>query len=191
MNILIISGHPDKESYNNALAKSYYKGAKESIKEVELIHVRELTFNPSLENGYRKRTSLEPDLELSIKKIKKADHIVWVLPLWWGGMPAILKGFIDRILLPGIAFEIEEGKVFQKKLLKNKTGRIIITGDTPKWYLKLYLKNPLINQLKKGVLEFCGIKPVKTTYIAPIRNSTEEFRKKWLSKIYLLGKQLE
>lgn len=191
MNILIISGHPDKESYNNALAKAYYEGAKESIKKVDLIHVRELNFDPNLEYGYRKRTDLEPDLELSIEKIKKADHIVWVLPLWWGGMPAILKGFIDRTLLPGVAFEIEEGKVFQKKLLKNKSGRIIITGDTPKWYLKLHLKNPLINQLKKGVLEFCGIKPVKTTYIAPIRNSTEEFRKKWLSKIYLLGKQLK
>ncbi|WP_075341605.1 NAD(P)H-dependent oxidoreductase [Tenacibaculum agarivorans] len=190
MNVLIINGHPDKESFNNALANSYYEGAKLSTNFVEIINIRELNFNPNLQFGYRKRTVLEPDLEFAIKKIKEADHLVWVLPVWWSGMPAILKGFIDRVFLPGIMFEIAEGKLLPKKLLKNKTARLIITSDSPRWYYYVYLKSPVINELKKGVLAFCGVKPTKLTYIAPIKNSTQNFREKWLKKVFSLGKKM-
>ncbi|WP_299617383.1 NAD(P)H-dependent oxidoreductase [uncultured Tenacibaculum sp.] len=191
MNILIINGHPDKESFNNALADAYYQGAKCIQDSVEIINVRELDFNPNLQFGYRKRTELEPDLQFAIEKIKAADHLVWIFPIWWAGMPAILKGFIDRIFLPGIMFDIEEGKLLPKKLLKGKTARLIITSDSPKWYYSLYLKNSVINQLKKGILAFCGVKPTKLTYIAPIKNSTQNFRKKWLEKVFNLGKSLK
>jgi len=190
MNILIINGHPDKESFNNALANSYYEGAKLSTNFVEIINVRELDFNPNLQFGYRKRTVLEPDLEVAIKKIKEADHLVWVLPVWWSGMPAILKGFIDRVFLPGIMFEIEEGSLLPKKLLKNKTARLIITSDSPRWYYYVYFKSPVINELKKGVLAFCGVKPTKLTYIGPIKTITQNFRKKWLKKVFSLGERL-
>jgi putative NADPH-quinone reductase len=60
------------------------------------INIADLDFNPNLEFGYRKRTELEPDLLEAIEKIKKADHIVWVFPMWWYGYPALMKGFIDR-----------------------------------------------------------------------------------------------
>ncbi len=192
MNVLIINGHPDTESYNKALANAYYEGVLTNVDvNATLIEVGTLEFNPNLKYGYRKRMELEPDLEFAIEEIKKANHIVWVLPLWWGGMPAILKGFLDRILLPGIAFELEEGKTFQKKLFKNKTSSIILTADTPKWYYRLFLKSALLYQFKKGILEFCGIKLKKTTYIAPIRNSALTFRENWLKKIKMLGKQLK
>ncbi len=69
----------------------------------------DLNFNPNLEFGYRQRTKLEPDLIDAIEKIKKADHIVWVFPMWWYGYPALLKGFIDRTFLPGITFDPIEG----------------------------------------------------------------------------------
>ncbi|TCI91374.1 NAD(P)H-dependent oxidoreductase [Tenacibaculum sp. M341] len=191
MNVLIINGHPDTESYNKALADAYYEGVLTNVDvNTTLIEVGALEFNLNLKYGYRRRMELEPDLEFAIKEIKKANHIVWVLPLWWGGMPAVLKGFLDRILLPGIAFELEEGKTFQKKLFKNKTSSIILTADTPKWYYRLFLKSALLYQFKKGILEFCGIKLKKTTYIAPIRNSTLTFRENWLKKIKMLGKQL-
>lgn len=134
MNVLIINGHPDKESFNNALSESYYNGAKLSTTQVEVINLRDLEFNPNLQYGYRYRTELEPDLEVAIEKIKNANHLVWVFPIWWGGMPAILKGFIDRTFLPGITFEIEEGKLRPNKLLKGKTLRLIITSDSPRWY---------------------------------------------------------
>ncbi|MCP4520342.1 MAG: NAD(P)H-dependent oxidoreductase [Cytophagales bacterium] len=187
--ILIINGHPDQESFNVGLAEAYQQGATTSNAEVSIINIRELDFNPNLEFGYRKRTELEPDLLAAIEKIKQTNHIVWVFPMWWYGYPAIMKGFIDRTFLPGITFDYEPNKAFQKKLLKGKSARIIVTADTPKWYNNLFMRNPAINQLKRGTLQFCGINPVKVTYITPIKDSTEEFRNKWLMKIKKLGEQ--
>lgn len=64
-----------------------------------------MDFNPNLEFGYRKKSELEPDLLDAQAKLKWADHVVWIYPVWWSSVPAIMKGFIDRILLPGFAFK--------------------------------------------------------------------------------------
>ncbi|WP_200977954.1 NAD(P)H-dependent oxidoreductase [Echinicola sp. 20G] len=187
--ILIINGHPDSESFNVGLAEAYLKGAEESNAEVTLLNIRDLEFDPNLKFGYRKRAELEPDLISSIEKIKEAGHIVWVFPMWWYGYPALMKGFIDRTFLPGITFEYVPGKSMPKKLLKGKTGRIIITADTPKWYNSLFMKNPAVNQFKKGTLQFCGINPIKVSYISPLKDSSEEFRNRRLAEIKKLGKE--
>jgi len=185
--VLIINGHPDKESFNYALSEAYIKGANETNSTLTQINISDLDFNPNLKFGYRKRIELEPDLVDAIDKIKKADHIVWIFPIWWYGYPALMKGFIDRTFLPGITYEPIKGKPLPKKLLKGKSARLIITADAPKWYDFLIMKRPAINQLKKGTLQFCGINPVKVTYIAPIKNSNSSFREKWLKKISILG----
>lgn len=134
---------------------------------------------------------LEPDLVSSIEKIKSADHIVWVFPMWWYGYPALMKGFIERTFLPSITYQPIEGQALPKKLLKGKSARLIITADTPKWYDFLIMKSPAINQFKNGTLKFCGISPIKTTYIASIKNSTSDFREKWLEKITFLGESVK
>lgn len=188
--ILIINGHPNKESFNYALADSYERGALQSNAKISKIEIGKLSFNPNLEFGYQKRIPLEPDLLKALEKIKSAEHIVWFFPMWWYGYPAIMKGFIDRVFLPNIAFRYTE-KPFPEKLFKGKTGRIIVTADTPKWYNKWVMKNPSINQLKKGTLEFCGIKPVKVSYIGPIKDSTDKFKQKWMTKINDLGKKMK
>lgn len=189
--VLIINGHPDKESFNYALSDAYKKGANKTNSVISQINIAELEFNPNLKFGYRKRMELEPDLIKAIDKIKKANHIVWVFPMWWFGYPALMKGFIDRIFLPSITYQPIEGKALPEKLLKGKSARLIITADTPKWYDFLIMKSPTINQFKNGTLKFCGISPVKTTYIASIKNSTSTFRENWLNKIILLGENLK
>lgn len=190
-NILIINGHPNPSSFNFAIAESYEKGALESNAIVEVITVANLKFNPNLAYGYQKRIDLEPDLLLAWEKIKKADHLVWIHPVWWGGLPAITKGFIDRLFLPGMAFQYRENSVWWDKLLKGKTARIITTLDQPSWYYRLIYSRPSVNQLKKTTLEFCGVKPVKVTYVGIIKTSDDIQRKKWLQKIFQLGKQLK
>lgn len=132
--ILLIDGHPDSTSYCSALAKAYIDGAILGGHEVETIIIRDLNFNLNLKYGYRKRTELEEDLIISQKKLKNADHIVWVYPVWWGSVPAILKGFLDRVLLPGFAFQKKEGSLLWDKYLTKKSGRIICTMDQPSWY---------------------------------------------------------
>lgn len=185
--ILIINGHPNSASFNFAIADSYQKGAITSDAQVETITIAELQFNPNLEFGYQKRTELEPDLLEAWQKIQNADHLVWIHPVWWGGLPAITKGFIDRLFLPGMAFQYRENSVWWDKLLKGKTAHIITTLDQPGWYYRLFFGRPSVNQLKKSTLEFCGVKPVKVTYIGIIKTSNNSQRDKWLQKVYDLG----
>jgi NAD(P)H dehydrogenase (quinone) len=185
--ILIINGHPNPESFNFAIADSYQKGAIASGAQIETITITDLNFNPNLKFGYQKRTELEPDLLESWEKIQKADHLVWIHPVWWGGLPAITKGFIDRLFLPGMAFQYRENSVWWDKFLKGKTAHIITTLDQPGWYYRLFFGRPSVNQLKKSTLEFCGVKPVKVSYIGIIKGSDDSQRKKWLDKVYDFG----
>jgi len=186
-NVLIINGHPDKESFCYAIHKAYKKGVIQTSTEVQEIKIRELKFNPNLEFGYRERTPLESDLLNAQEKIKWADHIVWIYPVWWGSYPAIMKGFIDRVFLPGFAFQKRENSVWWDKLLIGKSARIISTLDQPSWYYKWINNHPSHTSIKKLTCDFVGIKPVKFTTIGSLRLSKETYRKAWLQKIELLG----
>ena len=189
--ILIIKGHPNKVSFNFALAEAYKKGALESGADIQEIIISELDFNPNLEFGYQKIQALEPDLLVALEKIRWAEHIVWVHPVWWGGFPAIMKGFIDRLFVPTIAFKYRPNSIFWDKLFKGRTAHIITTLDQPSWYYRFVYGRPSVNQLRKSILEFCGISPVKVTYVGVIRNSTELQRDKWVQQIFDLGRRLK
>lgn len=185
--IAIIIGHPDKVSYNYALAEAYKKGALMSGYEIQEINIGELEFNPNLQYGYRKKTKLEPDLLKSQKILKWANHLVWIYPVWWGSVPAIMKGFLDRVLLPGFAFTKRKNSLWWDKNLTGKTARIICTLDQPSWFYRWFYGNPSHNAMKKLTMNFVGVKRVRITTIGPIRLSKLEFRVKWLKKIEKLG----
>jgi len=189
--VLIINGHPDPLSYNQALFNAYKEGAATTDAIISEINIGSLQFDPNLRYGYRQRMELEPDLLDALEKIKAADHMVWVFPMWWFGYPAVMKGFIDRAFLPGITLKMIPGKVMPQQLLKGKTGRIIITADTPRWYDRFFMHSPVINQFKKGTLALCGISPVKVHYIAPVREATPAFLQQHLDKVYKLGVLLQ
>lgn len=188
-NILIINGHPDKEGFCSALSESYKKGATAAGATCKLIHLIDLDFNPILTYGYRKISVLEPDLINAQQDILDADHLVFVYPTWWGTYPALLKGFFDRVFLPGFAFKYHKNDPFWDKLLKGKTARVIVTMDSPKWYNFFVYRSPGHNSMKRAILEFCGIKPVKITSFAPIKSSNDKKRKQWIAEIEKLGQR--
>ena len=109
--ILLIDGHPDETRLTSALMSAYKSGAEEAGYQVSQIVIRELAFEPNLQFGYKQRLELEPDLLAAIDAIKTCDHMVWIHPVWWGGLPALLKGFIDRTFLPSIMFDYNEAKL--------------------------------------------------------------------------------
>ena len=187
--ILIINGHPDKESYNFALAQAYQKGVEKSGAEHKTINISELRFNPNLQFGYRKRTELEPDLLKAQEDLSWADHIVWIYPVWWGSVPAIMKGFLDRVLLPGFAFKKREGSVWWDKYFTGKSSRIICTLDQPTWFYRLINRAPSHSAMKRLTMNFIGVKSVKITSIGPLRLSKDSFRIKWLKKVEKLGER--
>lgn len=185
--IAIIIGHPDKESYNYSLAQAYRKGAETSGFEIKDIVIQDLDFNPNLQYGYRKRTKLEPDLLKSQDILKWAEHLVWIYPVWWGSVPAIMKGFLDRVLLPGFAFSKRKNSLWWDKHFKGKTARVICTLDQPSWYYKWFNAGPSHKAMKKLTMNFIGVQKVRITAIGPIRLSKEGFRTKWLKKVEKLG----
>lgn len=188
-NILIINGHPDAESYSFALSRAYQNGVAHTTSKLEVLNVRELDFNPNLQFGYRKRTELEPDLLKAQELITWADHLVWIYPVWWGSMPAIMKGFIDRVFLPGFAFKKREGSVWWDKYLEGKSARVISTLDQPAWYYRWINGSPSNKAMKNLTMNFVGVKKVKFTTIGPLRLSKDAYRKKWLQKVERLGAQ--
>lgn len=156
-------------------------------KEVKEIILADMTFSLNLAFGYRKRTELEPDLIDAWEKLKWADHIVWIYPTWWASFPAILKGFIDRVFLPGFAFEYQEKSPFPKKLLAGKTSEVISTMDSPVWYYKWIVGDVGGKLIRKNIGAFCGIKNIRTTYLAVIKTSTAKQREQWLKKVEQIG----
>ncbi|SDS88615.1 Putative NADPH-quinone reductase (modulator of drug activity B) [Paenibacillaceae bacterium GAS479] len=187
--IAIIIGHPNAESFCHSLAANYAKGAERSGAQVTILDLAEMHFDPILHNGYNKRTELEEDLLHAQRVLLEADHTVWIYPIWWATMPAVLKGFLDRVLLPGFAFKYTKGKAVPEKLLLGRSARIIATMDSPVWYYRAVLRNSGIYAMKKGVLEFSGIRPVATTRLGSIGSSTPDKLQRMLELAEHLGQQ--
>lgn len=187
MRTLIIMGHPDKNSFSKKIADEYERGALEKGSEVRRINLIDLRFDPILRNGYRVIQPLEPDLLEMQNLIKWCNQIVFIFPIWWSAPPALLKGFLDRVLLPSFAFKYREDSDLWDKLLVGRRARLIVTSDAPVWFLYLNYFHPAINMMKKAVLEFCGISPVSVTSFGGIKNTDPKKREEILYKVYRIG----
>lgn len=124
--------------------------------EVRTISLAEISFDPILHKGYKEIQKLEPDLKKTQVDILWADHLIFIYPIWWMNMPAILKGFCDRVFLPGFAFKYEFG--IPRGLLKGKTAEIIVSSGGPKIFYQFLAGKIAIKVLKNNILKFCGIK---------------------------------
>ncbi len=181
--ILLIDAHPKHTSLCAALAAAYAKGASEQGGvAVRTLALRDMQFDPILRVGYDERQALEPDLKAAQAAIEEASHLVIVTPLWWGSVPALLKGFFDRTLEKHWAYRYTE-KGLPEGLLAGRSARVIMTTDSPGWYLRWLQGNPTQNQLVRSTLKFCGFKPVGFTRIGPVHNSTPEMRARWLTDV--------
>ncbi|PID96088.1 MAG: NADPH:quinone reductase [Actinomycetales bacterium] len=188
--VLVINGHPDRESFCHSLAEKYKAGADQSGPDCTIVNLADLEFSPILQHGYRKRTELEPDLKKVWELIKEANHLVFVYPNWWGTYPALLKGFIDRLFLPGLAFEFQANRPLPRRLLRGRSARLIVTSDNPNWYYALRHRRPGHNSMKRSILGICGVKPVRITTLVGVTKSTDAQRKAWHEQVEELGKRL-
>ena len=186
--VLLILGHSRKESLCGALANEYQAGAETTGHNVKTIHLGSLNFDPILHDGYNSSQALEPDLRKAQQQIEWADHLVFVYPIWWGALPGLLKGFIDRVFLPGFAFKYHEGSMGWDRLLTGKSAQLIVTMDSPPWYYRWVSRMPGHHQMKKTILEFSGIKPVAITSFGSVKASDKAKRDKWLTTAHDLGR---
>src|SRR5258708_15499817 len=123
--IAIIVGHARTGSCCEALGQAYGRGAWAGGHDATLFATAAMTFDPVLHEGFERVQSLEPDLQSAHDAILAADHLVIVFLLWLGTLPAILKGFLERVLQPDLVEPAKQGKFV--KILKGKSARIIVT----------------------------------------------------------------
>lgn len=185
--VLIIDGHPRQGSFGDAVSARYMAGAKAAGLQVEFVALRDLSFDPILHHGYAQEQPLEPDLVRMQKAILQCKRLVLVYPIWWGGMPALMKGFIDRVFLPGYAFRYRPNGLWDR-LLAGRTARIIVTMDAPPWYDLLMYRAAGTHVARMAILRFVGFRPVRTWRIGPVRPSSPERRERWLVKAETIGK---
>lgn len=159
---LVVYAHPRPDSLAAALRDAVLDGLREAGHEADLADLYADRFDPVLttaERGAYFEPGYTPSPEIAAygERLRAADGIVLVFPQWWFNMPAILKGFIDRVFAPGIAFRHNPDGGRLIPLLENlKTVHVVTTTGSPRWVTELYMRNPVRRQIKAGIAAFCG-----------------------------------
>lgn len=181
-NIFILMGNPDKDgTLSNEFADHYEKEARAAGHEVRRANLGDLQFDPILHKGYKVIQELEPDIKKVQEDMKWADHFVLIYPLWWAGMPALLKGLFDRMWIPRFAFHFWENGLGWDKLMKGKTARVIILSKN--WpIIERFLFGDFKNEVGRALLGFAGYK-VKITEVGHSEGLSDTKKASWKETI--------
>ena len=187
--ILIVDGHPDAqaERYVHALARAYYDGARMGGHDVRSIIVSELDFSLlRTAEDFQSGTPSEVIRQCQ-ESLAWADHLVILFPWWLGSMPALLKGFLEQVLRPGIASAADAGPRFPRKLLAGKSARIIVTMGMPALLYRWYFRAHSLKSLERNILAFCGIRSVRANVIGMVEAMGQGRRGVWLARVQKFG----
>lgn len=188
--ILILLGHPNTATLCGALADSYARGATAAGHAIKRANLADLDFDPILHKGYKEIQQLEPHLRQLQEDITWCDHLVVIYPNWWCTMPARLKGLFDRMWLPGFAFRYRKDasgnrKVGWERLLKGRTGRMIVTAGSNSFLIWLFFGD-FTNELSRGILGFSGIK-TRITIFGSAEKQPQWRYEQWFKKVERMG----
>lgn len=183
MNVLIILGHPNSSSFNHALAEACKTQISENGHTVIFHDLYKEQFNAILSSL---NPSKDNDIELHSFHLVNCDGIIIIHPNWWGQPPAIVKGWLDRVFLPEVAYTLEkdtDGKYISKGLLKAQVAIVLNTSNTPTELEEELFKDPLETIWKNRVFKFCGVSNFIRINFRVIKDSDFNQRTIWLSEI--------
>ena len=187
MNISVILGHPDRKSLNHAVAGAVVETLEKNGHAVYFHDLYEEKFDPLLSiEEMPKNVSLSSDIEKHCGEISRADGIIIIHPNWWGQPPAILKGWIDRVIRPGVAYAFQEsdkGEGVPKGLLKAKTAIVFNTSNTETGREKKVFGDPLETIWKNCIFDLCGVTNFYRKMFNIVITSSEEQRREWLEEV--------
>lgn len=186
MKVSVILAHPDKNSFNHALAHTVIDELTSNGHTVFLHDLYEENFDPILPSAeIPKDAELPPEIQTHCDEISQAEGIVIIHPNWWGQPPAILKGWVDRVIRPGIAYEFieeDQGEGIPNGLLKAKFALVLNTSNTPSDRELKVFGDPLESLWGKCIFDLCGVKNFQRRMFNIIVISTKEERKNWLAE---------
>ena len=186
--IAIIVGHPQQQTLCDGLAEAYERGARDGGHETRLLALSRMSFDPILRGGYRNLQPLEPDLQAAYDWMAAADHWVIVFPLWCGDMPALLKGFIERILQPDLIRRHGTESAMNWRIFSEKSARIVMTMGMPTLFYRFWYGANTLRLMKRNILHFIGIRPVRETLFGMVADVPTDKRLGWLKEMEALGK---
>ncbi|OEC84857.1 MULTISPECIES: NAD(P)H-dependent oxidoreductase [Methanobacterium] len=205
MNVLIIFAHPEPNSLNGVMKDLAAKTLRDNGHEVKISDLYRMRFKAVLdENDFSQRQnaeqfnpmmeqvnavgtgSLSQDIKDEVEKMKWADMIIFQFPVWWSSPPAILKGWFDRVFLPGVVHNIAEGKMYDTGLLKGKKAMLSFTTGAPK---EVYSSegphgdlNDIFKFITHNILEVTGLEIIPSIGIYGPAMTSKEHVKEELEK---------
>ncbi|RAZ91004.1 flavodoxin family protein [Mesorhizobium hawassense] len=190
--ILVLIGHPDPspDRLCRALASAYVEAAERAGHSVRQIDLALLDF-PMLRTMQEFEHGTIPDgLEEAADAVAWAQHFVFVFPLWLGTVPALLKAFLEQVMRPGTAFAYPaEGESFAKSLLRGRSARLVVTMGMPAAVYRIWFLSHGIAGMRRGILNFVGIRPVRETLYGMVASASDAKRAKWLGQMRVFGQR--
>jgi NAD(P)H dehydrogenase (quinone) len=188
MRTVIVFNHPYEESYCNAILESVTKGLEKSTHEVDVINLDKDQFNPRMTSvdlkAFVEHTAVDPQVIGYQERIRTADHLIFIFPIWWDIMPATTKGFIDRVLSPGLAYDHHPRGFGLVPLLKNLKSIILITTmNKPAIMYSVLIGNLIRKVMVKSVFKTMGYKNVNWISFTSVKRVSQEKRVKWLNEL--------
>jgi NAD(P)H dehydrogenase (quinone) len=186
MKISVILGHPDIESFNYAIAKTVAETLRNGGHDVIFHDLYRENFPPVIPTGEIPGDAPLPDvIQRHCTEIAEAEGIIVIHPNWWGQPPAILKGWIDRVIRPGVAYEFNEGdsgEGIPNGLLKARTALVFTTSNTPQERETAVFGDPLETLWKNCIFGLCGVGDFHRRNFGVIVTGTPEQRREWLKE---------
>ena len=187
LNISVILAHPNHNSFNHAIAETAVFQVNRNGHDAVFHDLYAERFDSILpENELPSEALLLPEIEKHCNEIKTADGIIIVHPNWWGQPPAILKGWVDRVIRPGVAYnflEGDKGEGVPVGLLKARAAIVFNTSNTSEEREGNVFGDPLQLIWKNCIFDLCGVSEFYREMFRVVVTSTPEIRKQWLKKV--------
>jgi NAD(P)H dehydrogenase (quinone) len=188
MKHLIIYSHPNPKSFNHAILETYRATLAQKWHEVRLRDLYALNFDPTLsakDFELLMKGMAAPDVQEEQTHIRWADVLTFIFPIWWTGLPAKVKGYIDRVFSHGFAFQVDKGGI--KGLLGEKKVVVLNTTGTPQ---NIYQASGMFKSLNQtigdGIFRFCAMPIVAHKFFSGVTSNLEPERKKMLDEVAAL-----
>lgn len=188
MRIVIVFNHPYDGSYCSAVLEAVTKGLQRANHEVDLMHLDNDGFNPRMSGAdlkaFLEHQPIDPQVIDYNERLEKADHLIFIFPIWWDIMPATTKGFIDRVLSPGVVYDHHPRGFGLVPLLENLRGvTIITTMNKPKILYSLIIGNLIKKVMLKSVFKTMGYKNLKWINLTSVKSAGHKKRVEWLNDL--------
>jgi len=188
MNYTIIYNHPYTKSYCNAILKATTTGLQSAGHNIDIIDLDTDRFNPVMTSSdlkaFRDKQAIDPQVLNYQERLLKADHLIFIFPIWWSLMPAMTKGFIDKVMFPGLAYDYTFNGITMIPLLTNiRSITLITTMNTPKLIYRLKFANAIKKALIDGTFKMMGYKNCHWINFSMVKFVSQDKRSKWLTKL--------